>query len=57
MLILRYIAITLNIIFLVILAFFVRDLRWSDPEDKPALVGFGWMAATLALDVFLIAML
>lgn len=57
MIILRYITITMNIILLCILGFFARDLQWEDPDNKPALIGFGWMAAILVLNVFLVAML
>lgn len=57
MIILRYITITLNIIFLVILAFFVRDLRWSDPEQRGSMIGFGYMMVTLFLNIVLIALL
>ena len=57
MIILRYITITLNIVFLVILAFFLRDLRWDDVNQRPSIIGFGWMALLFVMNIFLIAML
>lgn len=57
MTILRYITITLNIIFLCIIGFFNRDLHWADPDDRAAIIGFGWMMGLYVLDIWLIATL
>lgn len=57
MIILRYIAITLDIVFLCIIGFFVKDLRWEEVEHRPSLIGFWWMIMTLVLNVILIGLL
>lgn len=57
MTILRYITITLNIIFLCIIGFFNRDLHWADPDDRAAIIGFDWMMGLYVLDIWLIATL
>ena len=57
MIILRYITITLNIIFALIILCFAHPLRWENEEERSSLIGFGFMFALYMLNIGLIALL
>lgn len=49
-------SIILNIIFLGILAFFTKDLRWGTEKDRVSIIGFGFMIGTILLDILLLCL-
>lgn len=57
MIVLRYITIILDVLFLFLLSLFIRDLHWSDAEERGSIIGFGYMMVTLFLNIVLIALL
>lgn len=57
MIVLRFITITLDVVFLFMLSFFMRGLHWSDPEERISLIGFGWMMLAFILNIALVALL
>ena len=52
--ILKFVAIVLNFVFTVILGWFASGQRWSDPEGRPAIIGFSLMAIAYVLDIALL---
>lgn len=57
MIVLRFITITLDVVFLFMLSFFMRGLRWSEPEERISLIGFGWMMLAFILNIALVVFL
>lgn len=47
----KTVAIVFNILFLLIIAFFAKDLMWHNKKDRASIVGFGMMIFTYALNI------
>ena len=39
-----------NVIFMLIMLYFLSRVSWSKPSDRPSVIGFIAMAATFAVD-------
>lgn len=48
---LKTVAIVLDIIFLLIIAFFSKNLKWHNEKDRASIVGFGMMIFTYILNI------
>lgn len=44
----RYIITVSNLIMIACLGYFSNGLNWSVEKDRPSIVGFTWMALTIA---------
>lgn len=40
-----------NVIMFLCMGYFARGLKWSSKKDRPAVIGFAWMMATVAASV------
>lgn len=49
--ILKTVAIVLDILFLLIIAFFAKNLKWHNEKDRASIVGFGMMIFTYILNI------
>ena len=49
-----WIAITLSFMFICSLLYFRRNLRWSNEEDRVAILGFSMMIGVLVVDILLL---
>lgn len=52
--ILRFAATVLNLQIVLILAYFMAPLRWSNERDRVSLVGFGFMLGAIILNAVLV---
>jgi len=50
----RYITTVSNLIMIACLGYFSNGLNWNEEKDRPSIVGFSWMALTIAGSVILI---
>lgn len=48
---LRYTTTIFDIILLLMLAFFMRSLNYSDKKDRGAIYGFAWMMVVVLMNV------
>ena len=48
---LKVIVIVSNIVMFTCMVYFASGLRWSIRKDRSSIIGFGWMAMTIAMDV------
>lgn len=52
--VIKTIVVFLNILFIALIGWFSRDLRWAEDGDRPSLIGFALMEIILAADIWLI---
>lgn len=57
MIVLKTIAITLDVIFTLIIAYFLVPLKWEYESERASIIGFWWMIATFILNGALVALL
>lgn len=48
---LETVTIMLNLLFLLIIAFFAKNLRWRNEKDRSSIIGFGMMILTYVLNI------
>ena len=44
----------LNLVLISLFAFFSRKLRWNEPLDRSSIIGFGMMAALVAVNTIFV---
>ena len=57
MIALKTIAIILDIIFTLVIVYFLVPLKWEYEEERASIIGFWWMIITFVLNGFLVALL
>lgn len=51
---LKTVVIVFDVLFLLIIAFFAKDLIWQNKKDRASIVGFGMMILTYILNIIYI---
>ena len=57
MIVLKTIAIALDVIFTLIIVYFLVPLQWEHQSERASIMGFWWMIATFILNGVLVALL
>jgi len=47
----KYLITISDFIMIACIGYFSSGLRWSRKEDRPSMVGFGWMMANIAISI------
>ena len=49
--VIRFIAIISDVLMFICFAYFMSGLRWSRESDRPSVVGFCWMMASIVISI------
>ena len=48
---LKSVTVVFDVILFIVLLYFARVLRWRNEKDRPSVIGFGFMMATIVMSV------